>query len=98
MVKAYLRYEPVGAFGVISSAANVVYDNCGRFLITPALESVLVWNVKQGSQVCGAGRDRKREASQSCVKVEMFARELPACCVPGGGHKATWRMRAPAVL
>ena len=50
-MKAYLRYEPTGAFGVISSGANVVYDNCGRFLITPALESALVWNVKQGVQV-----------------------------------------------
>jgi U3 small nucleolar RNA-associated protein 12 len=54
MVKAYLRYEPAGTFGVISSNANVVYDNCGRSLITSALESALVWNIKQGCQVrCG---------------------------------------------
>lgn len=53
MVKAYLRYEPSGTFGVISSNANVVYDNCGRSLITSALESAIVWNVKQGSQVRG---------------------------------------------
>eukprot|EP00775_Hariotina_reticulata_P013414 gene13414-13542_t len=30
MVKAYLRYEHAGAFGVISSNANVVYDASGK--------------------------------------------------------------------
>lgn len=60
MVKAYLRYESAGAFGVITSGANPCYDASGRLLITSSLESVSVWNVKQGSLVragvVGAGR------------------------------------------
>ena len=52
MVKAYLRYEPAGAFGVVASGAGAIaYDHCGRSLVTAALEAAVVWNVKQGSQV-----------------------------------------------
>ncbi len=51
MVKAYLRYEFSGAFGVITSGANPCYDTSGRLLITSTLESVSVWNVKQGNLV-----------------------------------------------
>jgi U3 small nucleolar RNA-associated protein 12 len=51
MVKAYLRYEPTASFGVLSNGANPVYDPAGRLLITGALESVLVWNAKQGTLV-----------------------------------------------
>jgi len=71
MVKAYLRYEPTGTFGVISSNANVIYDNCGRSLITSALESVLVWSVKQGNQVRALlrspGLDSRERACIACV-------------------------------
>ncbi|XP_057983987.1 uncharacterized protein LOC131168514 [Malania oleifera] len=49
MVKAYLRYEPAAAFGVISSVeANIVYDSTGKHLLAPALEKVGVWHVRQG--------------------------------------------------
>jgi hypothetical protein len=52
MVKAYLRYEAAATFGVVAStAANVVFDASGKLLVSPALESVLVWNVKQGAAV-----------------------------------------------
>jgi hypothetical protein len=51
MVKAYLRYEHAGAFGVISSNANVVYDASGKQVISGALESISFWNIRQGSQV-----------------------------------------------
>lgn len=53
MVKAYLRYEQGGSFGVITSGANPCYDASGKLLITSALENVLVWNLKQGSLVSG---------------------------------------------
>lgn len=49
MVKAYLRYEPAAAFGVIVSLdSNITYDSSGKHLIAPALEKVGVWNVRQG--------------------------------------------------
>jgi U3 small nucleolar RNA-associated protein 12 len=52
MVKAYLRYEAAATFGVVAStAANVVFDASGKLVVSPALESVLVWNVKQGAAV-----------------------------------------------
>lgn len=52
MVKAYLRYELAGSWGVIASpASNTVFDRSGRHLLTGALENVAVWNLKQASLV-----------------------------------------------
>lgn len=51
MVKAYLRYDFTGAFGVITSSANPEFDATGKQLVTGALENALVWNIKQGTQV-----------------------------------------------
>ena len=51
MVKAYLRYEFTGAFGVISSNASPVFDASGKTLFTGSLENVSLWNIKQGNLV-----------------------------------------------
>lgn len=51
MVKAYLRYDLASTFGVVTSNSNVVYDHTGKLVITASLESVSVWNVKQGTLV-----------------------------------------------
>ena len=52
MVKAYLRYDFTGAFGVITNSANPEFDATGKQIITGALENALIWNIKQGTQVC----------------------------------------------
>ena len=49
MVKAYLRYELAGTFGVVNSDANVVCD--GNYIVSAALENVVIWNAKLGTQV-----------------------------------------------
>ncbi|KAL4458578.1 hypothetical protein ABPG75_013443 [Micractinium tetrahymenae] len=52
MVKAYLRYELTGSWGVIASATcNICYDRSGKHLLAGALENVAVWNVKQAALV-----------------------------------------------
>lgn len=52
MVKAYLRYSEEASWGVVvSGSGHVAVDTTGRLAISPALESVIVWNIKQGSQV-----------------------------------------------
>ena len=52
MVKAYLRYEPAGSFGVVASTeANTLYDSTGRLAVTPALEDVVLWDLKKGIEV-----------------------------------------------
>ncbi|BGP34220.1 beta transducin [Rhodotorula toruloides] len=48
MVKSYLRHGPTEAFGLIATGP-AVYD--GRKAYCPALEDVLVWDVKKGEQV-----------------------------------------------
>ncbi|KAI3917177.1 hypothetical protein MKX01_003626, partial [Papaver californicum] len=49
MVKSYLRYEPDASFGVVASIdSNISYDSSGKHLLSPALEKVGVWNVRQG--------------------------------------------------
>ena len=51
MVKAYLRYELTDTFGVVASNSNIAYDTTGKQVFTASLESLAIWNVKQGSQV-----------------------------------------------
>lgn len=52
MVKAYLRYEPLATFGVITSTlSNIVYDHTGKIAVSPALEEVILWDLKKGVQV-----------------------------------------------
>jgi len=52
MVKAYLRYEAQDAFGtVVSNGSNSVFDASGRLAIVPALEDVVIWNIKQGVRI-----------------------------------------------
>ncbi|KAG9299604.1 hypothetical protein G9A89_020775 [Geosiphon pyriformis] len=49
MVKSYFRYEPLKTFGVISSwLSNIVYDVTGKLAISPALEDVVIWDLKRG--------------------------------------------------
>lgn len=52
MVKAYLRYEAQATFGIIaSSTANIAYDHSGKIAIAPALEEVILWDLKKGVEV-----------------------------------------------
>ena len=48
MVKAYLRFEPTGVFGVIASGA-VEWDESGKLVYSACLEQIGVFNIKQGS-------------------------------------------------
>lgn len=49
MVKAYLRYDPAAAFGVIVSVdCNITYDGSGKHLLAAGLEKLGVWHVRQG--------------------------------------------------
>jgi U3 small nucleolar RNA-associated protein 12 len=51
MVKAYLRYEPAAAWGVIASAGGCAFDATGKLLATACLDRVGVWSLKQGAEV-----------------------------------------------
>ncbi|KAJ1749909.1 beta transducin [Coemansia sp. RSA 989] len=67
MVKTYLRYEAHSTFGVIASpTGNAVFDHSGRLSITPALESVIVWDIKKGTQVA-RWSDRDNTAEVTCI-------------------------------
>ncbi|KAI1796288.1 WD40 repeat-like protein [Ganoderma leucocontextum] len=50
MVQSYLRHGPTEAFGLVcSSSSNSHYD--GKLAYVPALEDILVWDVKKGQQL-----------------------------------------------
>lgn len=50
MVQSYLRHGPTQAFGLIcSSSSNSLYD--GKLAYVPALEDVLVWDMKKGQML-----------------------------------------------
>ncbi|ORZ01570.1 WD40-repeat-containing domain protein [Syncephalastrum racemosum] len=51
MVKSYLRYEPLAAFGVICSGkGNICYDKTGKAALVPALEQIILWDLKKGQE------------------------------------------------
>lgn len=67
MVKAYLRYAKSASFGVIASgSSNTVYDLSGKLAICPALEDVIIWHVKQGTQVA-RWHDDDVKAEVTCI-------------------------------
>lgn len=67
MVKAYLRYEPSQTFGVINSTgSNIIYDHEGKLAIAPALEEVIVWDIKKGTQI-GKWKDSSNRAEVTCI-------------------------------
>ncbi|KAJ1789527.1 beta transducin [Coemansia sp. RSA 2167] len=67
MVKSYLRYEAQSTFGVICSAGgNAVFDHSGRLSITPALDSVVVWDIKKATQVA-RWKDSDNTAEVTCI-------------------------------
>lgn len=50
MVRSYLRHEPTSAFGLVSSASsNSILDPDTKTAFVPALEDVLVWDVRRGT-------------------------------------------------
>lgn len=52
MVRSYLRHEATAAFGVVcSNTATAVLDGDGKTAFVPALEDVLVWDVRKGEQL-----------------------------------------------
>eukprot|EP00879_Flechtneria_rotunda_P014523 GHRR01015177.1.p1 GENE.GHRR01015177.1~~GHRR01015177.1.p1 ORF type:complete len:678 (+),score=232.06 GHRR01015177.1:75-2036(+) len=71
MVKAYLRYEHSGAFGVISSSANILYDASGKQLFTGALENILLWNIRQGSQVASLSPETPSSSTSTKAAAEV---------------------------
>ncbi|KAI9143590.1 WD40-repeat-containing domain protein [Paraphysoderma sedebokerense] len=67
MVKSYLRYLPAGVFGVIASThSNVVYDHSGKFAVAPALEDVIVWDLKKGS-IIRRWHESENKAEVTCI-------------------------------
>ncbi|KAI8086699.1 quinon protein alcohol dehydrogenase-like superfamily [Halteromyces radiatus] len=67
MVKAYLRYEALASFGIISSTqSNICYDDKGKLAIAPALEEVLVWDLRKGVQV-GKWHEYGNKAAVTCI-------------------------------
>lgn len=67
MVKAYLRYEALASFGVVTSTlSNICYDKTGKLAIAPALEEVLVWDLRKGVQV------RRQSFEQHCMLTHWY--------------------------
>lgn len=69
MVRSYLRHEPTQAFGVIcSNTARSILDADGKVAYVPALEDVLVWDVRKGEQVRSDGGKEARRRDSADLK------------------------------
>ncbi|KAH7104251.1 WD-repeat-containing protein [Auriculariales sp. MPI-PUGE-AT-0066] len=65
MVKSYLRHGPTQAFGLICSpGANSIYEGSRAYV--PALEDVLVWDVKRG-QMLAMWHETGHRAEVTCM-------------------------------
>ncbi|XXG49713.1 hypothetical protein AAC387_Pa02g3814 [Persea americana] len=72
MVKSYLRYEAGRVFGVVCSLdSNICFDSSGKQLLAPALESVGVWNVRQG--ICSKTLSPSPSSSSSSFRAHSLA-------------------------
>ncbi|KAG8932945.1 hypothetical protein FRC02_000296 [Tulasnella sp. 418] len=65
MVRSYIRHGPTQAFGLVCSpGANSIYD--GKLAFVPALEDILVWDVKKG-QMLSMWHESGHRAEVTCV-------------------------------
>ncbi|OBZ76824.1 putative WD repeat-containing protein C3D6.12 [Grifola frondosa] len=65
MVQSYLRHGPTEAFGLVcSSSSNSAYD--GKLAYVPALEDILVWDVKKG-QMLAMWHETGHRAEVTCI-------------------------------
>ncbi|KII95241.1 hypothetical protein PLICRDRAFT_34085 [Plicaturopsis crispa FD-325 SS-3] len=65
MVQSYLKHGPTQAFGVVcSSSSNSEYD--GKRAYVPALEDVLVWDLKKG-QMVAMWHETGHRAEVTCI-------------------------------
>ncbi|KAH8118406.1 WD-repeat-containing protein [Phellopilus nigrolimitatus] len=66
MVKSYLRHGPTEAFGLICSlSSNSIWD--GKYAYVPALEDVLVWDVKR-AQMFALWHETGHRAEVTCIE------------------------------
>ncbi|KAI0347395.1 WD40 repeat-like protein [Trametopsis cervina] len=65
MVQSYLKHGPTEAFGLVASASsNSCYD--GKTAYVPALEDILVWDVKKG-QMLAMWHETGHRAEVTCI-------------------------------
>lgn len=105
MQHSYLRYELQSSFGVISSPApqiSLLTTDQGKVGITAALESVCVWNLRQGTliqrlhstdnyaQVTALciGLDGKVVAGYEDGKIRIWDLTSSSCSLTLNGHRA----------
>ncbi|KAG6378831.1 WD-repeat-containing protein [Boletus reticuloceps] len=66
MVQSYLRHGPTQAFGLICSiSSNSLYD--GKLAYVPALEDVLVWDMKKGHMLA-MWHETGHRAEVTCIQ------------------------------
>ncbi|XP_006460011.1 hypothetical protein AGABI2DRAFT_202593 [Agaricus bisporus var. bisporus H97] len=66
MVQSYLRHGPTQAFGLVCSASsNAVFN--GKLAYVPALEDVLVWDVKKGAML-SMWHETGHRAEVTCIQ------------------------------
>ncbi|KAF8316849.1 WD-repeat-containing protein [Clavulina sp. PMI_390] len=101
MVRSYLRHGETKAFGLVCSASsNSLYD--GRLAYVPALEDILVWDVKK-SQMVGMWHETGHRSEVTCMaqsprkdtfaigyadgSVRLWSAESSTVIVAFNGHK-----------
>jgi len=98
MVKAYLRYENDKAIGVVTSReCNVVLDRSGKFALAGCVETVVVWNVRQGAQVRVLRNSKSVErVTRICLKESD---DKPICAVGyADGSVRLWNYEDSSIL
>lgn len=98
MVKAYLRYEAAGSWGVVASAGGVAFDDSGRLLATACLERVGVWSLKQGQETRMLSPPADASAPAPPPQVSVLARGAAGKLAAGysDGSARPRRLAAPS--
>lgn len=94
MLKSYLSYALQHTFGVVFSPKNsILFDRTGKLAIAPALEHVVVWNVKLGTQVQRLVAD---DGEVECMELGPDGYTLAVGCAAAARWQCRKRTPSPA--
>lgn len=70
MVKSYYKFEPDKSLGMMYSPyANIHYDSTGKYVITPALENVLIWNMRTNKVIHTLSASGESHSNVTCIEI-----------------------------
>ena len=67
LTKQYLRYASYASWGLVASPnSNIVYLS-NNLVVCPALEKVIIWDIRKNEKVCDTKLAKRKFACEGCI-------------------------------